>query len=135
MRTHTQEYISHYREWDTAVQSLKTLCPIDRNKESEEDGSKDNNNVHRTRRQSDAARGHDHPPLAQAIMLNGRRVLLCNFNGVTFQVVVDQQLYMYKHTYTEVKVQECIFMCFYFSPYCVGRFLLKVMTVMMTGCS
>ena len=80
--------MSFHRDWGPPEPPIKTLCPIDRSKEAEgesEDASGDNGK--KRRRHDGAANNHNNqPPMAHAVSVNGRRVLLCNFNGIIFQV-------------------------------------------------
>ena len=96
---------------------MKTLCPLDPDKvgkksseqEGEgEDSSKEENNERRRRRNHfGGARlraeqgGLLAPSVAHAVNINGRRVLLCSFNGITFQVSQSLSLSLsLSHTHT-----------------------------------
>ena len=66
---------------------MKTLCPIDHSKEREKAEGEGENNTKRKRRRDESARGNNHQPsFAHTLSLGGRRVLMCNFNGIMFQV-------------------------------------------------
>ena len=96
-----QEYVGHFKEWGTPCPPVKTLCPIDpekigkRSTEQEgegEDSNKEEDNERKRRRNHFGGarpRGDQSllaPSVARAVNINGRRVLLCSFNGITFQV-------------------------------------------------
>ena len=96
-----QEYVGHFREWGKPSPPVKTLCPLDPSKvgkksseqEGEgEDSSKEESNERKRRRNHFGGarpRGEQNllaQSMAQAANINGRRVLLCSFNGITFQV-------------------------------------------------
>ena len=66
---------------------MKTLCPIDHSKEREKAEGEEENNTKRKRRRDESARGNNHQPtFAHTLSHGGRRVLMCNFNGIMFQV-------------------------------------------------
>lgn len=79
--------MAHYREWGPPEPLMKTLCPIDHSKEREKAEREGENNTKRKRRRDESARGNNHQPsFAHTLSLGGRRVLMCNFNGIMFQV-------------------------------------------------
>ena len=117
-----QEYTSHYRKWDMPSPSVKILCPIDPEKigkksmgqeGEEDDSSKEEDNERKRRRNYFGARprveqGLMPPSLAHAINVNGRRILLCNFNGVMIQVGLSLSLslsltHTHTHTHTHTR--------------------------------
>lgn len=79
-----QEYMSYYRDWGPIPDPLKALCPIDHSKKKEEI----------TEMGSENGACADLPPnnepsFVEAVDMNGQRILLCNFNGITFQVYMQ----------------------------------------------
>ena len=102
---HTQDYVAHYREWDTPSPPVKILCPIDHSIDNKEhSGSEDSqskneegqsgaeeqaghvfNGWRRSRARPSGVR-RPNAPYAQPMNVNGRRMLICNVNGVYFQV-------------------------------------------------
>lgn len=66
---------------------MKLLCPLDHSKgRGGAEGEEEEKNG-RKRRRDESARGNNlQPPFAHTVSLGGRRVLLCNFNGIMFQV-------------------------------------------------
>ena len=95
-----QEYIGHFREWGLPSLSVKTLCPIDPDtiekkplKVEEDDDSNKEGDERKRRRNNSGPRARPRgeqglvpPSVAHAVHINGRKVLLCNFNGIIFQV-------------------------------------------------
>jgi len=66
---------------------MKLLCPLDHSKGREGAEGEEEEKNGRKRRRDESARGnHLQPPFAHTVSLGGRRVLLCNFNGIMFQV-------------------------------------------------
>ena len=106
-----QEYVGHFKAWDTPCPPVKTLCPLDPEKvgkksseQEGEDSSKEENNERKRRRNHFGGarpRGEQSllaPSVAHAVNINGRRVLLCSFNGITFQVSISLSLFLlYMH--------------------------------------
>ena len=78
--------MSHYREWGPPPSPIKTLCPIDHAKKAEREAKREENNDRHGNAASGNGPSRNAPSFAQSVDLNGRRVLLCNFNGITFQV-------------------------------------------------
>ena len=98
---HIQDYISFFREWGMPSPPVKTMCPIDPDKigkkprerdvkGEDDDSNKEGDNERKSRRNNLEARRERSlfagPSVARAVHVNGRRVLLCNFNGIMFQV-------------------------------------------------
>ena len=94
-----QDYISHFREWGEPSPPVKTLCPIDPDKIGKkwsvggDDSNKEGDGERKRRRNHSGPRGRPRgeqgllpPSVAHAVHINGRKVLLCNFNGIIFQV-------------------------------------------------
>lgn len=66
---------------------MKLLCPLDHSKGRGGAEGEDEEKNGRKRRRDESARGNNlQPPFAHTVSLGGRRVLLCNFNGIMFQV-------------------------------------------------
>ena len=95
--------MAHYRDWGPSSPPVKILCPIDHSKEkldqsSSEDGqakaeaaasgdgdSGSGSNGYRkggARESGDGRMQYAHP-----MNINGRRMLICNINGIYFQVL------------------------------------------------
>ncbi len=78
-----------HRDWPLPPDPITPLTPIDRSKQREEEEEEEGKETDggRKRRRNDPSQGDDGRfPMAQAVSMNGRRVLLCNFNNVVFQV-------------------------------------------------
>ncbi len=78
-----QDYLSCYRDWGSPPAPLKTLCPIDHSQKlegnTEAAGGENGASV-------DSLLSRNEPSFVQTVDANGKNVILCNFNGVTFQV-------------------------------------------------
>ena len=68
--TSCQEYVAHYREWGPLPAPLPLHCA-----QTQQD-----------RPQQLPSPARQSGPMANAVSINGRRVFLCSFNGVVFQV-------------------------------------------------
>lgn len=79
----------YYRDWGPSIPPVRLLCPIDHSSEScSEDvhskGAEGGGEGEATPMQNrGGARGRPH---AQSMRINGRRMLMCNINGMFFQV-------------------------------------------------
>ena len=106
-----QEYVSYYKEWGPSAPPVQVLCPIDHSKDdnsseegatasatrgggagqgqqgagSERQRSRGAANNGARGRGGGADVGRPYFPHAQSMRVNGRRVLVCNFNGLFFQ--------------------------------------------------
>ncbi len=79
--------MTFYREWLAPPPAIVPLTPIDRSKPRaamEEGGEADQG---RKRRRDLSNSDDGPPPIAHTMSINGRRILLCNFNNVVFQVL------------------------------------------------
>lgn len=83
---HLKDYVSHYHDWPPTPPPIRTQCPIIRSKE---EGSGDDDNGRKRRRGDSTHNSRAPPQMAHAVSINGRRMLLCNFNGIIFQVPID----------------------------------------------
>lgn len=97
-----QDYVSYYKEWGIPQPAIKTLCPIDHTKGRARQHTEDNQSggddavggakAPGANGQRDgvarALRGQrmQNMPYARPMNINGRRMLICNVNGVYFQV-------------------------------------------------
>ena len=86
-----QDYVSYFKEWGPPRADLKVLCPIDHTKgrpsdmEDRDSGAAEGgDSPRRGRRRRHSGRGKH--PSARQLNINGRRMLICNVNGVYFQV-------------------------------------------------
>lgn len=79
--------MAFFREWSSPPPPIVPLTPIDHSKE-EQEGAEANSG--RKRRRNDFSQSEDGPPpLAHAFSVNGRRILICNFNNTVFQVKLE----------------------------------------------
>ena len=88
--------MSYHRDWGPPPVAPKALCPIDHTKERPESEKGEE-------RRENGACGHgpvrNEPSIIHALDMNGQPILLCNFNGITFQVHGKcQYLTAYIHT-------------------------------------
>lgn len=115
--------MSYFREWGPPSTPVRTLCPIDHSKQNlgedrkptgAEGGTEagaglgpgqDNRDSSRRKRGGARGRGagggsggpgssRPNLPYAQSMNINGRKMLICNINGMYFQVC---RLYTYMH--------------------------------------
>ncbi len=87
--------MAHYKKWGPPSPPVKTLCPIDHSKEQkkknpvsdEEGGEGSDGDVKGGARGRGSPRQQNHNmPYAQPMNIDGRKVLICNFNGIYIQV-------------------------------------------------
>ena len=91
----------YYREWGPSTPPVKLLCPIDHSSRKNDDSSSEDShsrgaeggasrpqNRGGARGRGDAGGGRQNLPHAQSMRINGRRMLVCNINGLFFQVYV-----------------------------------------------
>ena len=118
--------MGYYKEWNVPQPSIKILCPIDntRSKKShtEDDQSEDNEAVDIARAPEARANGEGDGRArvprrriqaaginAQPMNINGRRMLICNVNGVYFQVWLYTHTHMYMYTHIHMYIHTCIY--------------------------
>ena len=75
-----QEYMCYYRDWGPIPDPLKALCPIDHSKKEEE--NTENGAC------ADSPLNNE-SSFVEAVDMNGQRILVYNFNGITFQVLIS----------------------------------------------
>ena len=101
-----QDYVSYYKKWGPPRRDPQILCPIDHtnersSEEDEEDEEDENSDVaeggaplprRRHRQQPGRRVGGGNGPSARQVNIDGKRMLICNVNGVYFQVGRSSQV-------------------------------------------
>ena len=90
--SHLIQLISHNRDWGSPPQPVKILCPIDRNEGeregegNEEGGEASRPRLGRRRRGRGADRDREYSAMIAPSIVNGRRVLFVNMEGLFMPV-------------------------------------------------